>query len=100
MERPFGGSHEWLIRTYENGAHPLRLKSSIIRETCELILTDIKGLPQQQYILDKANQQQVALNVDNNKWVVQEDAKAFYLNSTFLVGSAFLPIVSLIVLLH
>ena len=62
---------------------------------CELILT-LNGLPQKQYILDNGNQQEVTLKVENNKWVVVETAKSFYLNSTFLIGSAVLLIVSLI----
>ncbi len=64
---------------------------------CEIILT-LNSLPQKQYILDNGNQQEVSLKAENNKWVVNEVAKAFYLNSTLLIGSPVLLIVSLIVL--
>ncbi len=59
---------------------------------CTLILAT-KGLPQQQYLLNNSNNHQVKLKVEDNTWVVEEENRAFYLSSTFIIG------VSLLILL-
>ena len=63
---------------------------------CELIVT-LDGLPQQQFILDKSNQQEVNLKVEDNVWVVTETARAANFNSIFLMGAAVFLFVLLLV---
>jgi len=53
---------------------------------CELILT-LKGLPQKQYILTNANNQEVKLNVENDYWEVEETNASFFKSSNLLLWS-------------
>ncbi|WP_235048401.1 hypothetical protein [Arcticibacter svalbardensis] len=64
---------------------------------CELILTDIGGQPQKQYILNNSNRQTVMLKTENKKWVVVETDRPFNLSITYIIGAAILLIASLIV---
>ena len=50
---------------------------------CELILT-LKGLPQKQYILTNANNQEVKLNVENDYWEVEETNASFFKSSNLI----------------
>ncbi len=80
--------------------HSFYVKNSTFKDMsnnlCELILT-LNGISQKQYILNNSNEHKVTLKAENNKWAVDEAGKAFHFNSTFLIGSAVLLIVLLIV---
>ena len=68
----------------------LYVKNTVFKDVpnnmCELILT-LKGLPQKQYILTNANNQEVKLNVENDYWEVEETNASFFKSSNLLLWS-------------
>ncbi len=61
---------------------------------CELIVT-LHGLPQQQSILENGNKHQVSFTIENDKWVINETTKSFYLTPAFLITLAVFVLITL-----
>ena len=86
----------------EIGTMPDKIKSfkvcctifkDMANNTCELILTDIGGLPQKQYVLNNKNEHTVDFRIQHDTWIMVETAKPFYFTKGFLIGLASLMII-------
>ncbi|MFP5041493.1 hypothetical protein [Parasediminibacterium sp. JCM 36343] len=77
----------------------LQVKNTLFKDfnnnKCELILM-LKNYPPFQYILNKDNQLEVNLKLENGKWVVDEVATHFYKTSIFIFWGLFLSLAVMI----
>ncbi len=65
---------------------------------CELILTTT-GLPQKQFILENANNQEVLLSLENGKWIVEDPSRSFFKSSNLLLWGAIFLIVGILIVI-
>ncbi len=87
------------LEDFPKSISALYVKNSFFKDMpnnkCELIIIT-NGLPQEQYILNQENKQEVTLQVADKKWGVVLEQEGFNLYSGFLIGAALLLIITLI----